>query len=198
MQINDALNLVIPLRRAPDGDILVYGYHTPISREIFEANFRALSATKAELFAKGRTYAGEVGPQIAALLLRDEAKRDAIRLGMVDAEGTPNDAGAVALLAELRRLTMVLVPSAAGWEQIPVDVAMARGNIDADDWREAESGLVFFTALYSLCPRIARPKMAEGLAERLGGSMTSLPLMEYAAFLQTLKKDAATATVAAS
>lgn len=195
MQINDKLNLVLPLRRDAAGAISVYGYHTPISREVFVANFRMLSATKAELFAKGRTYAGEVGPQIAGLLLRDEARRDAVRIG--DIEEATNAFAAKAFFAELRRLTMVMAGSENGWEPIPLDIALSKGLIDAEDWGEAESGLVFFTALFCLCPKAARAKMMEGLAERLGGSGTALPLSEYADFLRKLTQTANSEAVAA-
>jgi hypothetical protein len=192
VQINENLSLVIPLRRDDEGKTLVHAYHVPISREVFEANFRILAATKAELFSKGRTYASDVGPDISALLLKDEARRDAFARGDLDKDGRPNAAGADALLAELRRLTTVLAPTAAGWEQIPLERAIASNVIDADDWREAEGGLVFFTCLYSMIPRRDRAKLAEGLAERLGGSATSLPLTEFAASLPTSTQIAGT------
>ena len=198
MQINENLNLSLPLRRDGSGVVTVWGYHTPISREVFEANFRVLSATKAALFAKGRNYAGEVGPQIAALLLRDEAKRDAAERNDVDANGAPNIAGALALLGDLKRLTLVMTPGAAGWEQIPVDVALARNLIDLDDWREAEAGLVFFTCLYSITPRAGKRKMIDGVADVLGASVTSLSPMEYIDFLRTSMQTATTETAAAS
>lgn len=192
MQINDNLNLIIPLRSDADGKPLVYGYHVPISREVFEANFRILAATKAELFSKGRTYASDVGPQISALLLMDEAKRDAFTRGDLDKDGAPNIIGATALLAEIKRLTTVMAPTAAGWDQIPLDHAIGTNVIDADDWREAESGLIFFTSLFSMIPRRDRKQMIEGLAERLGGSAISSPPMEYLASLQTSTQTAGT------
>ena len=192
MNISDSLKLIIPLK----GDIS--GYHTPVSREVYEANFRALSATKAALFSKGKNYAGEVGPQIAALMFRDEAKRDAEDRGDVSPEGVPNDAGAVAFMGELRRLTLVLAPGANGWEHLPVDVAIARNLIDAEDWREAESGLVFFTCLYSICPRATRQKMALGIAGLLGAAVTSFSPMEYVDSLRTSTQAPDTKTEASS
>lgn len=198
MQINDALNLVIPLQRDGDGNITVYGYHTPISREVFEANYAILASTKAALFSKGLAYAADVGPRIAALKLRDEARAEAISKGDVDANGEPRIVAATALLAEMRRLTMALVPGDNGWEMIPAEIAVSRKAIDAEDWREAESGLVFFTCAYAMAPRANRAKMAEGLASVLGGLITSSPLTEYAASLRTSTQAETTAKPVAS
>jgi hypothetical protein len=185
MQLNENLSLVIPIRRADDNTPLIRGFHTPISREVFEANFRALAATKAALFGPGVKYASDVGPQVAALLLTDEAKREAIRMEQVDNEGAPDISGTLALLAEIKRLTLILAPQQNGWEQLPVDVAIARGVIDGDEWREAESGLVFFTCLFSLCPKRQRAKLIDALAAPIGGSGTSLNITAYLASLAT-------------
>lgn len=187
MQINEKLNLVLPLRRDEEGVPVVWGYHTPISQEVFEACFRVLGATKAAMFAKGDSYLARVGPQVASLLLKDEAVKDRADRGM-----PPSDEEAVALLADLKRLTLVMAPGQNGWEQVPVDVAIARGTIDADDWREAESGLVFFTCLYSICARSAKKITGNGTAALLGGSMTSSAPTEYCAFLQKSMQDATT------
>ena len=143
MQITDDLRLVLPLRRDAKGEPVVLGYHTPISRETYEASYRILAATKAALFAKGTAFAADVGPQIAALRLRDEARQDARDQGDIDNEGKGRDTVAVALLADLRRLTMVMCATPTGWEPIPVDIAISRGILDLDDWRDAEGGLVF-------------------------------------------------------
>ncbi len=185
MQLTDSLSLVIPLRAADDGTVLVRGFHTPISRQVFEENFRILGATKAALFSNGAKYASEVGPQIAALLLKDEAKRESIRLEQFDADNQPDISGAIALLAEIKRLTVILAPGPGGWEQLPVDVALARKIIDEDEWRDAEAGLCFFTSLFSLCPKRQRAKVIDGLAAPIGGIGTSLTLMDFIASLPT-------------
>lgn len=192
MQINEKLNLVLPLRRAEDGGATVWGYHTPISQEVFESSFRVLGATKAALFAKGNSYLSRVGPQVAALLLKDEAVKDRLERGIPLQDGESPDAEARALLADLKRLTLVMSPGQNGWEQVPVDVALARGTIDPDDWREAESGLVFFTCLYSICARSEKKVTGIGSAALLGGSMTSLPPTEFADSLQKSMQDATT------
>lgn len=186
MQINGDLRLVLPLRAAENGDVLAWAYHTPISTQVFEANYRVLAATKAALFAQGARYAFEVGAQIAGLRLRDEGRKDAAEQGNVGADGTPQDAAVPALLAEIQRLTMVALPGAAGWEATPVGVALQRGALDADDWREAESGIVFFTSLWHLTARAKRPQIGGMAASMQGGSLVSLPLTEWTASLPPL------------
>jgi hypothetical protein len=193
MTINAALNLAFPIRwkdvarpskddpaktetvRAP----AVWAYHTPIAREVFEANYRVIAAVKAALFSRGAGYAAEIGPRIATLALRDAAKEDALETGVGEDDGT------IPLLAEIKRLTMVLAPSAAGYDLLPVDVALARNAIDVEDWSEAESAVVFFTCGYTMAPRVTRDKTRDALALALRGSITSLPPTEYAASLPT-------------
>jgi hypothetical protein len=187
MQINDALNLVVPLRRDDNGEPTIYAYHTPVSKEVLDANYWVLAQTKAAIFAKGATFAADVGPCIAALKLRDEGKKYAAENGM------DGDSGVGALLSDLHRLTMVLAPGANGWENMPVDIAVQRGLIDQEDWSEAESGLAFFTASWSMAKKADRKRMAEGLAGVLGASITSSTLMDFAASLSGSTPNAATA-----
>ena len=49
-------------------------------------------------------------------------------------EGDP----ALPLLAELKRLTLVLAPGVGGYEYLPVDIALQKQVINAEDWTEAE------------------------------------------------------------
>lgn len=185
MQINSDLHLVLPLRIGEDGKPHAFAYHTPISTQVFEANYRALAATKAALFAKGPRYAFEVGAQVAALHLRDEGRRDAEERLDFDEHGKPRDGGVEALLTDLRRLTMVAVAGHKGWEEVPMPVAMQRGAIDTDDARELEHALVFFTCVYYLTPRGHRAATASVVASAAKGSITSLSPTDWIASLAT-------------
>lgn len=188
MQINDKLSLVIPLRY--DGDkVTIWGYHTPISTEVFEANFITLAATKATLTSKGIQFLMGSGPRIAALTLLNEARKDAQERGDVDAEGNPSDRSARALLAEFKRLTTLVAPGPDGWSPIPVDTAIAQGIIDQEDWKEAESAITFFTCHYALATRAERKAIIPATASVLMGESTSLPLTEYIRSLPTLTKE---------
>ncbi len=182
MKINDDTNLVLPVRFDEKG-VTVYGYHNPISREVFEANYRILSATKSTLGSKGVYFQMDSGPMIAALTLKDEGAKDAESRGEFDAHGSPLDGGAGALLKEIKRLTTILVPGASGWDMVPVDSAISSGSIDEDDWREVESAIVFFTCHYALAKKADRQRLSGATASLLRGSITSLPLTEYLASL---------------
>lgn len=175
MKLNESLNLVVNI-----GD--KQAHHAPISREVFEANYRILAATKSALSSKGVYYQMDSGPRIASLTLKDEALKDAEERGDVDDKGIPQD-GSKALRAEIKRLTTILCPTSSGYETLPVDAAISGGYIDQDDWREAESSIVFFTCLLSLASKANREKVANATASLLGGSITSCSPSEYSSSL---------------
>ncbi|WP_253185359.1 hypothetical protein [Burkholderia plantarii] len=197
MQINEAMNLVVPIV-SDEAGVKVWGYHTPISRQVFEANYRVLAATKASLMSKGGMYMMDSGPRIAALTLRDEGRRDAEARGSIDHNGAAIDNATPALLAEIHRLTMVLVPTAAGWDMLPIDAAIGSGKMDAEDWAEAESAIVFFTCICALASKAQRKNQASSTATLLTGSITSLSPTEFAASLPNSTPAATSAHRAAS
>lgn len=193
MQINDELKIVVPIRSDAKGNIIIYGYHTPISRAVFEANYQILASTKAEISKRGNYYRLNNGPTVAALVLRDEAKKYSIENGTFNPEtGEGNDAAAVALIAELKRSTIVIAPTENGYEQLPIIAAINKGIIDAEEWQEAESALVFFTCLYSLARKVDKPDMLKAVADILKGLSTSLPPMGLIDSLVKLTKAEAT------
>ena len=170
MLINEKLNLVIPLYRE-EGSEHVYAYihSTPLSREAFEANYLLLSKTFTAIHAEGL---GEIaGPRVAGLMLRDIAKR---MIGEGDIGGlvTP-------LLNEIRRLTMAIMGSDAGWEAVPYQEAINRKLLDAADFAEVENALVFFTVAYALYPRRQLRSLLNGAATMWGALITSYNSTEY-------------------
>ncbi len=192
MKINESLNLVVPVRSDDKGTI-IHAYHSPISREVFEANYRVLAATKSSLTAKGVHFLMDTGPRIASLTLRDEGKKDAADRGELDARGNPLDGGASALEAEIKRLTTILAPSPTGWKNLPVDIAIAQGVIDAEEWDEAASGIAFFTCHFAMAPRANRKRIADATASVLQGSITSSSLSEFVASLPRLTPEESSA-----
>ncbi|WP_369065309.1 hypothetical protein [Burkholderia gladioli] len=198
MQINEAMNLVVPIV-SDDSGVRVWGYHTPISRQVFEANYRVLAATKASMMSKGAMYMMDSGPRIAGLTLLDEGMREAEARGRYAKDGkTVVDEATPALMAEIRRLTMVLVPGPAGWDLLPIESAVAAGKIDEEDQAEAESGIVFFTCICALASKADRKNQASGTASLLKGSITSLSPTEFAASLPKSIPDETSARKAAS
>lgn len=196
MKINESMNLVVPvvserITEKVDGKdvskevVRVYGYHSPISSSVFEANYRTLAATKSSLASKGLHYAMNSGPRIAALTLKDEGLRDAESRGLVDEGGNPVDKATEALFAEFKRLTVILAPGPQGWDSLPVDAAISRGVIDSEDWEEALSSLVFFTVHHAMAKKADRQRINTSTAAVLNGSITSLLPMEWVASLPT-------------
>ncbi len=195
MRIDDNLNLVLPLRsheavrKDAEGKEIreevvdLYAFHTPISREVFEIHYRILAATKAALLGKGLQFAYLSGAQIATLRLKDEGLQEAAERGSLDRNGKVFDDKTPAFLGEIRRLTLILVPTDHGYEALPVDVCLQRNLIEDEEWQEVESAIVFFTALSSMTPRKHRTQVMESLAATLSGILSSSTPLEYAGFL---------------
>jgi hypothetical protein len=181
MQINADLNLAFPVRWNDSGEPIVHAYHTPISRAIFESNHRIIASTATVLF-EGDLGLSAMGD--AALALRDAGRRDALKWPLPEGLKAEDGGTAVALLAEIKRLTLILAPSASGYDLLPVDQAIGRSVIDAEDWAEAESSIVFFTCSSSTARRRMRLSAATACASLFRGSITSSPPMEFAVSLR--------------
>lgn len=194
MVINESMNLVVPIvservtekidgKEVPKDVVRIYGYHTPISAAVFETNYRILAATKSSLASKGIHYAMNSGPRIAALTLKDEGLRDAESRGLFDEQGNAVDKATDALFAEFKRLTMILCPGPQGWDSLPVDAAISRGVIDAEDWQEAIAAIVFFTVHHAMARKADRQRISRSTAALLDGSITSSGYTEFLASL---------------
>lgn len=195
MRIDEKRNLVLPVvtekvaktvdeKEMVEDVVRVYAFHTPVSREIFEMNYRILAATKSALASKGSHYLMSAGPRIAAMTLKDEGRKDAAARGSFDEQGTLIDNETKAFLAELKRLTMVLCAGPNGWDLLPVDTAISGGRMDDEDWEEVISAIVFFTSHVSMAKKADRPVATKATASLLGASITSLTPTEFAASLQ--------------
>lgn len=171
-QISTDLRLVVPVRHDANGNPTLHAYHTPISREIYEANFRLLRDTKVALLGDSARAAFAARGD-AALYLRDAGA------SLARARGDEGDAGAMALIADLKRLTVVLSPTPSGWDLLPVDTAISSNAIDADDWSDAENAIVFFTAWMAGTPKRERPTVANLGASLAGGLSTSSEPTEW-------------------
>ena len=176
MQIDDNWNVVIPVTDS------VRVFHAPISKAVFEANFRILSSTKADLFGHGNQYAFLSGIHVATLTLKDIGKR------MAAERAEDGDGGAQALLNELQRSSTVLAPTTEGYDILPLPAAFSQGLIDHEDWVDVENQLTFFTCAVSLTPRRTRRAAAQALADVLEFSLTSSNCEEYARGLTTSVK----------
>jgi hypothetical protein len=179
MNVTSDLKLTFPIRWNDAGEPTLYAYHIPISRLVFEQNYRLIGGTLAMLQSKS---VGANVVDVATLALKDIGRRDAREWGLPEGLSIEDGGMAVPLLAELKRLTWIIAPTATGYESIPATLAIARNVVSAEDWEEAEAGLVFFTCGYAT-KRRNLPRIAEILSSDLLGSTTSLLPTEWAASL---------------
>ena len=176
MKLNKRLNVVIAIDRE-DGST-VHVHSTPISTDVFDQHYRALSKTYVEMHAGG---VGNVGPKIAYKVLRDVAKT----------LGCWKDPGGVeqSLIGEIYRNTMVLVPTAQGYEQVLFYQAKQQKMIDPEDIQEIEGRLVFFTCSVFLMQRHELSMLYEMLLY-WGVQTTALNSTDYMNSLSTSNADA--------
>lgn len=158
------------------GDL--HAYHSPIPREVYEANFRLLRDTKVSLLGNSAKHAFAARGD-ASLYLKEAGR------ALAAERGVDGDGGATALLADLRRLTVILLPGPKGWEMTPVEVALSSNRINEDDWADAEAAIVFFTSWVAGTPKREKDATAQFAASLIGGSTTSSPAMEWIASLPT-------------
>lgn len=177
MKIDRKLNIVVPVD-TEDGKT-VYVHSAPIGREVFETYFLPLSKTFAAIYAEG--LGSIAGPRIASLML----KRVAGDMGV----GEEVERG---LLAEIRRLTNLVMQGEQGWETVPFQLAVDRKMLDADDMAEIENALVYFTVASSMHKRKDLGPILDGALKLWSGSTSSLDCTEFAASLTTSTKVAGT------
>lgn len=155
----------------------VTAYHSPISREIYEANFKLLGETKIALIGDNIRHAYMASGD-SVLYLRQCGQEMAAKAG------GSGDFGAAALLADIKRLTLIIAPGPQGWGVVPVDVALSSSIITDDEWADAEAALVFFTAWMAGVSRRERLKQINLSAQLIGGSTTSSSPAELISTLQ--------------
>lgn len=169
-KIDEQLNLVMPLYHGDD--IYAWVHSVPLPRAVFEANYRLVAKTFTELFADGIANAG--GVRIAQLVMRDIATED----GSQDKYQ--------AFIAEIRRITSVLLPSKEGWSVRLLHDAIHHKLIDEDDSSLVENALVFFTVFSAMLRRQMRLEMLPGAVRLWGAQISSLSVMALKDTLPTL------------
>ena len=172
LKINESLKIVVPLYDANDA-IYAYVHAAPVSREVFEANWKLLSRTYVEM-----AQLGLVGARMAWLALRDTART-------IAGDDTEGDALVKPLADEMQRLSNVILPDSSGWGTMPLVAAVAERRIDADDAREVMSAITFFTAASHMHPKAARDDFLSGGAKMWGAQTSSLNATDFAASLPT-------------
>jgi hypothetical protein len=172
--IDRALNLV----QSFDTNIgTVHVHSMPISHEVWRNYFLILSKTYNQTFEQGLGI--NVGPSVASMLLERIAKLDHVWEG--------DDGVERGLMAEIRRLTNVIIPTAKGWETIPYESARDRILFDAESIDDMEGTIVFFISASAVLrgSRMKQRRMTVlGFLEALPGVLTtSLDCTGYLASL---------------
>ena len=172
IKLDKRLNLVVPVDQ---GDKVVYVHSMPIRREVFERYFLVIARTFSTIVQLGL---GEVaGPRVAALTLRKVAQEHGAWEG--------EDGVERGLVAEIRRLTSVLTPTAEGWLPLPYQEVVDKRLMSEDDLAEVDNALAFFTVYSAMHRRATLLETLDGAARMWGALVTSSSATEYAASLRT-------------
>jgi hypothetical protein len=201
MRIDKALNFILPIygdevakldgkgepeHTAAGAPVMVqpvvaYVYSTPLPAEMIERHFLVLGQTFSAIFTRGLGVVA--GPAMALRMLKKVAE---------DNQAWDGPAGARNVIDEMRRLTTVAVPMAGGgWEGVPLQVAVDRQFISAEDQKESENAIVFFICVSATLARAMREPMLTAAADLWSARVSPLSFTE---FLTSLKTSTAPAT----
>jgi hypothetical protein len=170
--INKKLNLVIPVEV---GGKEAFVHATPISMDTFERYYLPLSKTFARIHTQGLSWVQ--GPRVAALMLEEVAREDGswdgpegVRLGLV---------------AEIMRLSNVLILNEKGWQLVPLQQAIDSDLLDREDASGVRNAVTFFTVASWGYPKKDFPGVMAQAARIWGGRIESLDSTALAASLKT-------------
>ena len=175
MRLSRNLKLVLPVDTEKHGT--VYAHATPITREVFEKYYKVIGRTFTSLIRDGFDVIS--GPSIAMIALKDNAEQtgtwdgpDGVREGLV---------------AEIHRLTQVAYVngSGKGWQTLLFEDAVREGVIDADDAREVDNALAFFTCVSSVMREDQLTPIRDGMALLWDAQFTPSSCTEFARSLPT-------------
>jgi len=178
MKIDRNLNLVLTVER-DEGD--AYVYSSPISKDVFERYFLTISKTYAAMLENGGEWLVRMGPRVAKMMLKRVAEADGSWEGP---EGVQNG-----LLAEIRRLSTVLVMTDQGWDHVPLEQAVSKNLFSADDADEVENAVTFFIVGCASMRKREADALMSMIFGIFGASTTSLSLIDYQSSLPTSKPE---------
>jgi hypothetical protein len=164
------LNLALPVE-TERGKIWVHS--TPVSREIFEANYMLLVKTLAFMYANG--VGPSFAPRVARLAIKDVAKE-------MDEEKDVS----VDFLQEVYRLTNVLMPvEGGGWNTIPYYEVKSKKLIDEQAIGEVENAIIYFILASAIHLRSELPMAYISLQSTWKAQTTPLTVTEFGSSLMT-------------
>ncbi len=175
MQLDERLNLIIPVERGAAG--LFFVHVAPLPREVFEAHYLLVSKTFTAIMSEGLSVIA--GPRVAGLMLRDVAMRS---------NQWEGPRGGSTLLAEMVRLSNVAVPGPNGYEQMPLQTAIDRKVFSDEERSEVIGSVVFFMVNSAMHKRAILDVLMENMAG-LWGTRTSL--LDITGFIASLRTSTA-------
>jgi len=186
MQISKTLNLVVPIQ-TDSGTIYVHS--RPILRETFKQYCIILAKTLNTLYAEGISQG--TGPSIASMVLETIAKENEPANPPHDWNGNGSTWSGKfgvkhGLMEEIRRLSNVIVPTAQGWQSVPISEAIKQGYLSDQDVEEAEGYIVFFTCVSHIHKRNEIEPLLSALGRVWDTQVTSSSVTEFYASLPTL------------
>jgi len=181
MKINRALNFVIPIYGADGKTVDAYVHAIPLEAEVVDRYFMVLGQTFNQIFAGGLGIAA--GPGHSMRILK--------RVAMAQEAWDGEDGVERGLLEEIRRGMMVIVRDGHGWSPVPLQVAVDRKVLDAEDKAEVENAVVFFIAVSATLERQRRRAMLERTCDLWAAQISS---SNASGFASSLPRSIATAS----
>jgi hypothetical protein len=172
MKMDEKLNLIIPVER-DEGSFWVYTL--PLSREVYEQHFLVMAKAFAQMNAAGVSMLQ--GPKIAGLML----KKVAIEMEVWEGAGGVQQG----LVSEFVRLSTVVMPSDAGYQQLPLAKVFADKMLSEDETVEVMGALCFFMLASRGYPRKSLKAIFEDVEDLWGTRISSSTITELIASLPT-------------
>jgi len=177
MRINEKLNLVVPVDTATGK---IYVHSVPLQLEAFERYYQLIWNTFSRIIVTENETAGTIGAvRVAAMMLKTVAN------SMNAWEGPM---GGAELMAELRRLSNVIVPGDNGWQTMPLEDAVRTGLLDPLDKSEVENAIVFFIVSSAMHRREMLRRVLQGMETLWDAQITSSNSTEFIASLPKLNE----------
>ena len=180
MRIDRKLNLVIPVEREDEGPAYVHA--VPLRPEVFQRYALVIAKTFSAIYQQGLNFIA--GPRVAAILLRQIAEELGVWEGP---EGVENG-----LMAEIRRTSNIIAPTAEGWQPVPLQDALRQELLSEEELSEVEGLITFFTVASSMHRGAEKRITLEGMCRIWEAQLLSSSCTEFAASLPTLTPVAST------
>jgi hypothetical protein len=172
VKIDRKLYLVIPVTLTDGTEVFVHS--APVSADVFDTYFLPIAKTFSSIYNSGLGVLA--GPRVADKMLKKVARE----LGEWDGPGGV----ANGLIAEIHRLTLVLMPTPNGWQMVPYDEAV-KNTLAPEDVAEIEAALTFFMLASTMHRHSEQKEILAGAAMLWGARLESSNATELLNSLRT-------------